>query len=162
MKVVIFRPRMSSFHSCWNQKVSKIFFFLISMGLCEIICNLVHTLNSYFIAIRVLNAHYSEAIQPCLIMFRRLRLSASESAERALPWTWCCGVDKNYQSPFKISSSPLLGPHTFISNLKFKSLTIQVDPLFQHAVAQLNLSRSTRQIGTFIYQRPQPRTWNFP
>jgi len=47
---------------------------------------------------------------------------------------------KKYLSPLKISSSLLLGPHAFISNLKFTNLTTQAIQLFQHAVAWLNLS----------------------
>ena len=40
------------------------------------------------------------------------------------------------------SSSTLLGPHAFISNLKFTNPTNQAVQLFQHAVALLNLSRA--------------------
>ena len=50
--------------------------------------------------------------------------------------------NKNYQPPSKISSSILLGPHAFISNVKFTNPTTQAVQLFQHAVAQLNLSRA--------------------
>ena len=40
--------------------------FFPSMGLSEHIYNLVYTVNTYFIAIRVFNAHDSEAMQSML------------------------------------------------------------------------------------------------
>ena len=40
--------------------------FFLSMGLSENIYNLVYTVNTYFIAIRVFNAHDSEAMQSML------------------------------------------------------------------------------------------------
>ena len=46
--------------------------FFSSMGLSENINNLVYTVNTYFIAMRVFNAHDGEASSLCChIMFRR-------------------------------------------------------------------------------------------
>ena len=69
------------------------------MGLSENIYNPVCTVNAYFIAIRVFNAHDSEAMQSVLPrhvskvgLFKR-SLKASESAERALRWASYCSDD---------------------------------------------------------------------
>ena len=59
-------------------------------------------------------------------------------------------TNNNYLSLLKISSSLLLGPHAFISNLKFTNPTTQAVQLFQHAVALLNLSRAIEKVMTPI------------
>ena len=59
-------------------------------------------------------------------------------------------TNNNYLSLLKISSSLPLGPHAFISNLKFTKPTTQAVQLFQHAVALLNLSRAIEKVMTPI------------
>ena len=57
-------PLLTSLLNLDKMKVTKRESFSWSVTLSENIYNLVHTVDNYFIAVRALNAHGSEATQP--------------------------------------------------------------------------------------------------